>query len=501
MQSAVSVALMRQSDQKTIEKGASGFELMHRAGEAVYRAVSWHGKIAILCGSGNNGGDGYVLAGILQKCGYAPTVVRVSDRFSSDGRACYEEALAVGVADCMYSQGMELSAYDVIVDCLLGTGFYGSPTGLIRAAIEAINHSGAYVVSVDINSGLNGDNGLGECCVISDLTVSVGTVKTGLLLGRAKDKVKSYVNADIGIPIIGRAYHILEDGDVASVFTPRAHTSHKGTYGYITLLGGCLQYSGAAKLSNLSSAAMRAGTGVCRLAVPEEIANAVAPYLLESTLEPLPSKGGFVCFDSQVLDRLLTASNAMAVGMGWGNGPDNGKILKYLLLNSAKPLLIDADGLNTLAVIGTSVLKEAKCPIILTPHLREFSRISGIPDGEILNDPIVCAERFAKEYGVVLLLKGATTIVTNGEDTFLSVRGCPGMATAGSGDVLSGVLAALLGYLPSTAFTVACGAYVTGLAGELAERDTNPISMCASDTVKHLPTALNQILKMKEENK
>ncbi|MBO5110210.1 MAG: NAD(P)H-hydrate dehydratase [Clostridia bacterium] len=501
MRTAVSVETMRQSDQNTIKNGTSGLVLMHRAGESIYHAVSWHGKIAILCGSGNNGGDGYVLASLLQKNGYSPTLIRLSDRFSPDGKACYEEAIALGTEDCLFSPSINLSSYDIVVDCLLGTGFSGIPEGVMAAAIHAINRSGAYVVSVDINSGLNGDSGQSHLCVCSDLTVSVGTLKTGLLLGNAKDVIKDKINVDIGIPITGKSYSILEARDVAQCIPPRLHASHKGTYGYVTLLGGCAQYSGAVKLANLSCAAMRAGAGVCRLAVPAEITSSVAPYLLESTLEPIPSLCGIMQYEPAILDRLLTSSAAIGVGMGWGSGTDNERILTYLLSHSVKPLLIDADGLNTLARLDPNLLKSANCPIVLTPHVREFSRLCGLTDGEILSDPIRCAEHYAQEHGVILLLKGTTTIVTDGNQTYLTDRGCPGMATAGSGDVLSGVLTAFLGYLSVTPLTIAAGAYLTGRAGELAEKEMTAISMCASDTVKHLPAAIKEILDAKEEPK
>ena len=256
-----------------------------------------------------------------------------------------------------------------------------------------------------------------------------------------------------------------------------------------------MNYSGAVKLANLSCAAMRAGAGVCRLVVPADIANAVAPHLLESTLELIPSENGIMQYIPEILDRILTTSAAVSIGMGWGNGADHARILNHLLRHSEKPILLDADGLNTLAKVGTDLLLQAKCPLILTPHLREFSRISGITEQDLLADPIGQAEDFARKYKTVLLLKGATTIITDGENTYLSERGCPGMATAGSGDVLSGVITGLLGYLPASALTVAFGAYITGFAGELAEADVNPISMCASDTVKYLPMALKEILK------
>ena len=252
-----------------------------------------------------------------------------------------------------------------------------------------------------------------------------------------------------------------------------------------------MEYAGATKLANMSAAALRSGCVVVTLAVPETIAQSVAPYLLESTLLPIPAdENGKMIFDPQILDALLSRYASIAVGMGWGSSVSYKEILPYLLQNAHQPLIIDADGLNTLSKMDLSLLKECKAPVILTPHLMEFSRLSGLSISDIENDPISYAKAFAKEYGVILLLKGCTTIITDGEVVYLSNRGSAGMATAGSGDVLAGVLAGLCGYHKADAFTVASGAYLAGVAGELAEEKRGAISMLASDTVNEIANAV-----------
>jgi NAD(P)H-hydrate epimerase len=233
---------------------------------------------------------------------------------------------------------------------------------------------------------------------------------------------------------------------------------------------------------------------VAQLAVPESIAGSVSPYLLESTLALLPDRDGKMIFAPDALDRVLARQAALAFGMGWGRSPEYPAILQHILQHYATPTVIDADGLNTLAEMDLSLLRQTKCKVVLTPHLKEMERLSGVPIAEIRKDPIRAAEAFAKAYGVILLLKGTCTVITDGEETYLVNRGCAGMATAGSGDVLSGVLAGLLGYAPCDALTVACGAYIAGLAGELAEKDVNPISMTASDTVAHIGQAISKMI-------
>ena len=394
-----------------------------------------------------------------------------------------------------FTENTAFEGYSEIVDCILGTGFSGEVTGLVATAVQRINESGAFVISVDINSGLNGDNGLSSLCVHSDLTISIGFYKSGHFLNQAKDVIGSLCNVDIGIGLFGECFYLSEAKDFEAIFPTRLQNSHKGNYGYIAILGGCTEYAGAAKLANLSASALRAGCGVATLIVPETIANSVSPYLLESTLATLPDEKGHMIFDAARLDALLTGKKAIALGMGWGRSPENAKILEHILKNHKLSLVIDADGLNTLAEMDQNLLKETACSVLLTPHLKEFERISRYSMKEIQEDPIKCARLYAKEYGVVLLLKGACTVVTDGNETYLIDRGCAGMATAGSGDVLSGILAGLLGYSPISPLTAACGAYLAGLAGELAEGEKNPISMTASDTVAKIPDAVSRILQ------
>lgn len=200
---AISVDKMRKSDEYTIKKYTDSKTLMLRAAKGIYDLEIWYGKkIAIVCGSGNNGGDGYALACLIAKHGYSADIIRVTEKFSQDGKYYYDMAKEMGVKDFEFNENTDLSHYDIVVDCILGTGFKGEPTGNVKLAIEKINDSGAYVVSADINSGLNGDTGEGEIAVKSDMTVSVGFYKKGLFLGRATELIKEMKNVDIGIELV-----------------------------------------------------------------------------------------------------------------------------------------------------------------------------------------------------------------------------------------------------------------------------------------------------------
>lgn len=285
----------------------------------------------------------------------------------------------------------------------------------------------------------------------------------------------------------------IETKDIKNKFIQRQRDTNKGDYGYVGIMGGSLEYSGAVKLANLSASAMRAGCGVVRLIVPEGIAKAVAPYLLEQTIFPMNDNANKMVFSEEQINEALAKLKALAIGMGWGQSEEYEKILEYILGNYNIPVVIDADGLNTISKMNMDILKSTKCKVILTPHLKEFERLSKIKVEDIKKEEITIAKDFAKKYDVILLLKGPTTVVTDGEKVYLVKRGCPGMATAGSGDVLSGILVGLLGYNEPDILTVATGAYLNGIAGEIAQEKYTDISMIASDTVKCLPEAIKKI--------
>ena len=496
MKTVVSTDLMRKSDAAEIAAGTPSRELMRRAGEAVYQSYPWKGRVAILCGVGNNAGDGYVLALCLSKAGIPCRLILLEKSFSTDGLHYFEKCMKRGIPWTLFSEDTDFCEDREIADCIFGTGFHGEANGLAARMIEKANRSGLPVVAVDINSGMNGDSGSGRNAIRSDITVAIGSYKTGHFLGDAKDMIGRLSCVDIGIPILKEegSFALIEGADVKRAIGARAQNTHKGTYGYVAILGGCAEYAGAMKLANLSCAALRAGCGVATLAVPKSLASGVSPYLLESTLALMPDTDGRMLFDEAALDALMEGKRALAVGMGWGRSEENARILSYLLKTYRGSLLIDADGLNALATLEPSALREATCQVALTPHPKEFSRISGFSMEEIIADPIGKARSFAKAHGVCLLLKGACTVVTDGNEAYLINRGCAGMATAGSGDVLSGILAGLLGYLPLTPLTLSCGAYIAGRAGELAEKEINSVSMLASDTVSQISCVIGEIL-------
>ena len=494
MEKIVSSRVMRESDEYTCANIVSSVELMYRAGEGIYKSRKAWGRTAIVCGSGNNAGDGFVVAKLLHENGGDVAVFLLSEKFSESGKYYFDMCVKMGVKIENCTEETDFLGFDTVLDCIFGTGFHGEARGLAAVMIDKINESGAYVISADINSGLSADNGMSVKCVHADLTVSVGSYKHGHFLGMAKDVMRGKKNIEIGIEIRGDYALLAEKEDFLPYIKLRANNSNKGTYGYVGIMGGCREYSGAVKLAGLGVSALRSGCGVAKIIVPESIVTAVAPYVLEETLFPLADEAGHVLFDKTAIDGALTGLSALSVGMGWGKSAENAKILEYILTEKALPLIIDADGLNTLARMDKCLLANTACRVVLTPHPKEFERISGVPTADILENPMEYTKAFAREYGVILLLKGASTIVTDGNVAYICDRGSAGMATAGSGDVLSGVLAGLLGYMEYSPRTVALGAYLAGTAGELAAEEYTQIAMTAGDTARMLPKVWKQLL-------
>lgn len=503
MERVLSVENMRASDAHTIKAGTPSRELMFLAGKSIFENVEWKAPVAIVCGSGNNAGDGYVAAQLLSDSNTACTVFMLTDKTSKDGGFFLEGCKERGMDIRTIEGKPDFSGFNTILDCIFGTGFKGDVEGKAKDTIEAINSSGAYIVSADINSGLDGDSGICKLCVKSNLTVSIGCYKPGHFLNMAKDVMVKTMNCDIGIEPVQPPYWLLGHDDFTSIFKPRKNYSNKGSYGYIALVGGSRRYSGAIRLASMANAAMRSGAGVVKVAVPDSLAGTVASSVLESTIFPLSDSNGEAVFVESEMDELMTHTRTMAFGMGIGVTSQTTMMLTYILGRYDGTLIIDADGLSILSSLGKEdpgIIKKAKCRIVLTPHAKEFSRLLGVPMETYMQNPIEAAKEYASKTNTIVLLKGPSTTITNGERVYLTNSGCAGMATAGSGDVLSGILAAICSWGCPTLhgsnddllLSVAAGAYINGRAGEIAQSRSNPISMTAGDTAMAIPDAIGE---------
>lgn len=494
----LSIENMKKSEEYAINNSVSSRELMKRAGASIFSATEWKPPVAIVAGTGNNAGDGYVLASLLYNKGISCRIFLLQNNFSDDGKYFFSTCREKGVPYEFIDEDTNFDEFSTIVDCIFGTGFKGKVEGITKEIIKKINNSNKYVVSADINSGLNGDNGLGETIINSNLTVSIGAYKPGHFLNMAKDVMIKKVNYDIGITPVDSPYYLIESKDTLDILKERKNFSNKSIYGYIALLGGSIKYSGASKLANIAACSMVSGAGVVRLAVPRSLATSVSPFLLESTLFPLDDIDGNIAFNKKQIDELLNGINVLAFGMGLGSSIEVDSALLYILSSSKydKTLIIDADGLNSLSRLDLKLLNETKTKVILTPHNKELSRLSGYSVEEIINDPINIAKQFAKKTNSIVLLKGPTTIITDGITVYLSSTGCSGMATAGSGDVLSGIIASLAAYnQDNLLLATAVSAFINGYAGEIAEIKSSSISMVASDTIANIKEAISILVE------
>ncbi|MGN0796822.1 MAG: NAD(P)H-hydrate dehydratase [Christensenellales bacterium] len=492
MNFCVSASVMKESDRLTIEGGVSGDILMQRAAQSVYESVDWtNKKIYILCGKGNNGGDGYALACILAKNNLDFCVFAVGENKSATSKIFIDKLDNLGVE----TRDITLCDYDcdIIVDCIFGVGFDRQVDSATQKIFDNINASRAYVVSVDIPSGLNSDNGLGVDCVQADLTVAIQSLKRGHLLSYGKDKCGKVVVADIGIEIVGKREYIVDEQYCSKHFAPRRSNTNKGSYGKSVIIGGSAQYVGAVKLAQMGEAALRCGCGLNCVAVPSSLTDNLRNCVVDSTIFAMASRDEHIVFDKPALDRLVQGATAVAVGMGMGECfDDNRAVIGYLLRNFEGSILIDADGLNSLQSY-TTLLDDKLAQAVITPHPKEMSRLCGISVSEVLANPVHIAEKFAKEHNVIVLLKGTSTVVTDGQDTYMMTNGTPAQAKGGSGDVLSGVIVGLLARGVKPIEAAATGAFVCADSAKKASEKYGEYGTLASDCVREVGEVVRQL--------
>lgn len=487
---------MRAADEYTINAlGVPSLALMERAGRALAKeaeALCPYGKVLCVCGGGNNGGDGFVCARVLKNGGREVDCLLVGERLSRECERNLREWQEAGGA---VLNGFPEEKYALIIDCLLGTGFHGALEGEYLRAVEQINASGARVLSADVPSGVNGDNGeVNGVAVQADVTLCIGEKKAGCFLGAGIDFAGEVKRADIGIVLPEKGYAVLSDDSSARAALPkRRRYSNKGSYGRAAIVAGSEEYTGAAYLS--AAACLRAGAGYTTLFLPEKI----LPYYVlkapEILLKPL-NGGGRVAFSEESFAKLLSY-DAVAYGMGTGVSEDVAKGAVYLLKHYAGKLILDADALNSLTAFCAEDFKEIfgakKCDVVLTPHIKEFSRLSGESVQTLINKGLSAPAAFAKTHKITVLLKSAVSILSDGERTVLNVSGNSGQAKGGSGDVLAGVLAGLCA-MGASAFDGARGAaHLVGRAAELAAEDLGEYSLTATDLISYLPRAFLRI--------
>jgi hydroxyethylthiazole kinase-like uncharacterized protein yjeF len=493
-------------DAGAAERGVTVGELMENAGRAVAQAAmavaggAYGRRAVVVCGKGNNGGDGLVAARRLERWGLGVTVVLLTDPDMLGGAAQSSLArfAAAGGRWKPFSADVlrrELDRSDVAVDAIFGTGFRGAPEGDFAGAIHILR-DGPPVVAVDIPSGVEGETGAVRAeAVRAAVTVTFGALKPGVVFYPGAAHAGGVEVADIRFPqdLVRSELSLVEAEDVAHVLEPRDPETTKRRVGVVLVLAGSRAMTGAAVLA--AAAATRAGAGLVTLAVPEGILPVVEVGLTEGTFLPLPeTNAGSVAEDAwPALEERLATVTAVALGPGLTTDPSTSELVRRLVRACPVPFVLDADGLN--AFEGRSAaLSDRHAEAVLTPHAGEFGRLTGLSAEEVAQDRVGHARKAAAGFRCVVLLKGSRTVVAepDGRAT-VNPTGGPYLASGGTGDVLTGTIAALLARGLRPAEAAMSGAYVHGLAGRLAAEEVGQ-GVVASDLLPRLPRVVSLLV-------
>ncbi len=485
---------MKECDRRTIRGGVPSRVLMERAASAVADVIFSEfppSKVLVVCGSGNNGGDGFLTARFLSEKGYLCHIWYVGEghTMSQETEDLYEEMSEAGFEFTEYPQ---IGEYDLVVDAILGTGISFPAQGLIKDAIDVINASETPVVSVDIPSGICADTGkaLGSA-INADYTVVIQTYKRGHLLCDGINASGHTVVADIGIAVDEESLNgknvpfALDELDICTI-PKRNKNAHKGDFGRVLVVAGSEGMSGAAYLS--AFAAYRCGAGIVEVFTPESNRQIIQTLLPEAIVTSYDA----LFFDSRVLSAALDRSSVVVVGPGLGMSECSQKIVYEVFKNSPSPIIADADALNIKAKCEIDFPKDV--PVIITPHPGELSRLTRLSIKEISADPWKICTDYAIDNDIICVSKSSKTVISDGADTFINTSGGPSMAKGGSGDVLTGVIAGMLCCDLAPIRAAALGAYIHGLAGDISAEKLGEISPMARDIIDSIP----YVLKRKE---
>lgn len=517
---------MQDIDRKAIEDfGISGRTLMDNAGVMIaskVRELFTGQKAVVLAGGGNNGGDGIAAARELFNAGWDVRVLLLAakNKLNPDCKAMIAEAEQTGVR---VESGEKITAKGlrgaVVIDAIFGTGLNKAITGIMAKTIISLNNSDVPVVSADMPSGISADTGqIMGTAVKADYTITFGLPKRGHFLYPGAEYAGRLFVENIGFPkellASGKLkVELTEKNNMSLLVSGRQRYSHKGDYGHVLVVAGSRGRTGAAFMA--AKACMRAGAGLVTIGVPESLAGVFQARVTEEMVLPLPDKtdGTLSAKASKIILKFLSEkADVLCIGPGIGVSAETQKMMEEIVLSSTSPIVIDADGINSISH-ATGILKKAKTPIILTPHTGEMARLLQEANSkgqgargktlralnselmtEIEQDRIGTALSFSKETGTCLVLKGAPTIIAGPDGrVFINSTGNPGMATAGTGDVLTGMVSAFTGQGLAPVEAATLGVYMHGLAGDIAAKDKGEHSLIASDVIEALPAAFREL--------
>lgn len=477
MERVLTAKQMRDADNYTINTlGVGHDELVMRAGTAVANEIIKKfqgGRVLVCVGKGNNGEDGKIVAKILKKVhGFYVATIDVSN----------------GIFKIFDKK------FDIIVDCIFGTGLNRQVEGKYYTAIQKINQSGSYVISCDIPSGLNADTGFPMgIAVKANMTICIQEYKLGHFLNDGIDYCGKLILKDIGISVWEDEYvKMFTDKNLKEFFPKLKRNVHKGCFPKVAIIGGSINFIGGTILSYNGLASLKVGCGYCTLAVPKSLAGIYATACPECTITPINDNDGKIKYDENALNSLLNY-DSIAIGMGLGVSGDVYRTICFLLENYTGKLLIDADALNSLSAYGVDALLNKKCKVVITPHIGEFARISQTNKEIIMADIINSALDFSNKFNVITVLKSSCSVITDGKETFINKTGCSGLAKGGSGDVLSGIILGMLGKDNVPLQSAVAGAYLFGRTSEVASSNSNDYCLVATDVINAMPKVINSL--------
>lgn len=513
----VKASEIKEMDRLSIhEIGIPGAVLMENAARGASRIFLEHfdpvegSHVIIICGRGNNGGDGYVMARYLSQAGLKITVLILSetDKISGDALTNLDIIKRMGIEikaapdyEAWAGISASLAECDYIIDGILGTGLNSQVKGFYGSVIGDINKSGKPVTAIDIPSGLNADTGqVMGVAVKAELAVTFGFPKLGQLLFPGAELVGRLARIDIGIPDIvvervSSEYRMIEPDDFSDLIYEGKEDIHKGTRGHLLVLAGSTGKTGAATLTALG--ALRAGAGLVTLGIPVSLNNILEAKLTEVMTEPLPetAEGSLSLEARDRIFPLLEGKTALAIGPGLSTNPETSALVREIISECGLPMVIDADGLNALAG-QVSALESLDDKKVLTPHPGEMGRLAGITSADVQLDRVGVAARFADEHGCFLALKGARTLLAEpGGMKYLNPTGNPSLSSGGSGDVLTGLIAGFLARGWPVSKAAVAGIYLHGLAADLLAEDMGKAGLMAGELPDVVPGLMDALAK------
>lgn len=514
---------MQQMDRLTIESfGIPGRVLMESAGrgatEILLRKKSNlnHKSIGVMAGRGNNGGDGFVMARYLAQKGIKVALYLLADKKRVTGDAAANLRLLASLdvplieltdREVFLKHKEAMRNHDLWIDAILGTGLKSDVKGFFGEIIKFINNSKKYIFSVDIPSGLNSDTGL-PCgiAVCADATATFGFAKTGHILYPGADYTGDLEIVDIGIPPyiadeVAPQQYLITENMAGSYIQPRKQDAHKGNTGHLLVIAASTGKTGAAAMA--AGSAIRAGAGLVTLGIPASLNPVLETQIIEAMTFPLPEKtAGTMGADAFVkILTLMAGKQCLAIGPGIGTDPDTMEIVCQIIQASEVPIVIDADGLNSLAG-RTDILNTLKAPAVLTPHPGEMARLANITTREVQSNRISCARKFAVKFNIHLVLKGARTIIAHPDGSvYINPTGNPGMASGGMGDVLTGIIAGLITQGLPIKKAAHAGVFLHGAAADCLAEKISPTGFLATEVMNEIPQQIQRMINEKCEEK